>query len=1348
MRMRRFWLMSGLLLLCSAAATAQTAAEPRVLWKDELRLDSAGRKGWRIGAGELSFDGQKLTILPVDKPARRQACIMHYLPYDLSGTNAANYLQFTVPPDGALSRILITDSACKQSVMPWLKLRHGTYTMSWFARLPVEKRQTLSRGQTSMVLYSQNSLTMEGMTLATRPRNGIFFSVTGADGAAKPQGAAIAADDTVTIEMNLGATADAMELSLYIVNASEKDWRFTGDWQTLSIASLPPSLHDDGVNGDATAKDGVYSCRFKIGSVPEAITCGANSAIAAVHYQGADLREGGMYFGLCPYSIQIAADPDAAKNSAAGNMTLYDFGPPGSQTQIGSVAIDEKTEPAGFKWLRKPKSYGAVPPVHRDLDALSNDFAEIAKGTTASFRVAVKPGKYRAVVGIGGCFVTCYTNRYLPLDATVAVNGKEVYTTPLEGQDWLKKERFRFIDHDVRPGEDFYDIYRAPYLKDIAVDVDAPSGTIEVEVKAGVNPVPLNYVAIYPAGDEATAARFDRLIAQRKENFKLFWQTLEPTREMLANPLTVDEATWREECPNKSLGLFVRGNPGELVYRNSLPLRDEISGGVEILAAPGQIQDASIGLHAFEALKGVHVRMLNVPAALAGAAQLQYVIQYAYARSHLRSVYIGPNYFCPVGTRDFAAGESSSYWLTVKVPTDFPPGRYAWRLEFAAENAAPVSVPVRLTVHPLRLPSLDDHAIALIAANSKAEFEFCREIGCTTAVMGFGWPKQSSFVTNETGKVVDFNTIGGRSRESMERWCSLYKESGLPGKYPYARLQAVGNDRLMFPFGTFAPLTPQYFDAARFSYSRIRDIAVKFGGCEGIIADTGGEMGTDSQKPNQAIVDAAVELYKHLDGLEGVKLSNNCNDPVTTETFFPYLQAMGVRCTKAWAMSDELSQYGKKKELYSYSVDGRFQNGLLSWAHGAQGNCKEWLAFPETIPFNDFLCGGETCGGTAHSVAVEGPDGLIPTIRSEAWRDSVIDRQYIRLLEQAVAKSSGGAVKENAERFLNLIRCEALNAPYAPGQGKVWWNGNEPWNRIRLDMVRLVAVELAAQLAGTPLAAGDIPSFKGPGAEKTKPYDFTADAAVAPEPIPEEAARQFDSSAWVPIKAGESWENQGFAYDGAAWYRTEFKVPAAWEKPVIHFGAVDETAWVYVDGKYVGTHDGWNSAFTMVIESLAPGETHSLAVRVLDREAMGGMWKPVTLFRSKADCEANDAKQALNLENWEFALRPGDRDLSQFILADGLFYPVGARSVVGQLTLVPADEKDSRKVATCTAKARLFSSDGKLLREVDLGKVSLYKPSSFVMSLEGLAAGTYDVEVTIDGTKFAALTVYIIPPLK
>lgn len=112
----------------------------------------------------------------------------------------------------------------------------------------------------------------------------------------------------------------------------------------------------------------------------------------------------------------------------------------------------------------------------------------------------------------------------------------------------------------------------------------------------------------------------------------------------------------------------------------------------------------------------------------------------------------------------------------------------------------------------------------------------------------------------------------------------------------------------------------------------------------------------------------------------------------------------------------------------------------------------------------------------------------------------------------------------------------------------------------------------------------------------------------------------FDDIRWKKLKIG-AWEEQGYSgYDGIAWYRIRFVMP---EKIVsnaveLAFQAVDESAWVWLNGKYIGQHDigpvGWDKPFWLdVTKEIVWGQENTLVVRVEDTAFAGGIWKPVSV---------------------------------------------------------------------------------------------------------------------------------------
>ncbi|MCA8973088.1 MAG: hypothetical protein KDC98_00120 [Planctomycetes bacterium] len=113
---------------------------------------------------------------------------------------------------------------------------------------------------------------------------------------------------------------------------------------------------------------------------------------------------------------------------------------------------------------------------------------------------------------------------------------------------------------------------------------------------------------------------------------------------------------------------------------------------------------------------------------------------------------------------------------------------------------------------------------------------------------------------------------------------------------------------------------------------------------------------------------------------------------------------------------------------------------------------------------------------------------------------------------------------------------------------------------------------------------------------------------------------------WRDLKAGSHWENQGEDlkhYTGVAWYRVDVDIPADWNglDPRAVFEGVDDSFECWVNGTSVGRFGDPATGVTIwlerqianLAETLRPGSTNTIVLRVVDHMGAGGLWKPVFL---------------------------------------------------------------------------------------------------------------------------------------
>lgn len=112
-------------------------------------------------------------------------------------------------------------------------------------------------------------------------------------------------------------------------------------------------------------------------------------------------------------------------------------------------------------------------------------------------------------------------------------------------------------------------------------------------------------------------------------------------------------------------------------------------------------------------------------------------------------------------------------------------------------------------------------------------------------------------------------------------------------------------------------------------------------------------------------------------------------------------------------------------------------------------------------------------------------------------------------------------------------------------------------------------------------------------------WDYAIASAYAGKPD------TWDGKIMVPfaIESALSGVKKRVGPDNKLWYRTTFKVPDEWNKErlLLHFGAVDWRAEVWVNSKKVGMHQGGYTAFSFdVTHALTPEGSQEIVVSVWD----------------------------------------------------------------------------------------------------------------------------------------------------
>jgi hypothetical protein len=148
-----------------------------------------------------------------------------------------------------------------------------------------------------------------------------------------------------------------------------------------------------------------------------------------------------------------------------------------------------------------------------------------------------------------------------------------------------------------------------------------------------------------------------------------------------------------------------------------------------------------------------------------------------------------------------------------------------------------------------------------------------------------------------------------------------------------------------------------------------------------------------------------------------------------------------------------------------------------------------------------------------------------------------------------------------------------------------------------------------------PLSSSPLPAASGPlvaVAASLLPLAGAWQFAVDPDMVGQTAGWAepgFDDAGWITVTVPHTWNVMPVHahYEGIAWYRRRFTLPPAAQEAHLRlrFEAVFYLAHVWLNGRYLGAHEGGYTPFEFDVSGLARvGADNVLAIRVDNRRAM------------------------------------------------------------------------------------------------------------------------------------------------
>lgn len=124
------------------------------------------------------------------------------------------------------------------------------------------------------------------------------------------------------------------------------------------------------------------------------------------------------------------------------------------------------------------------------------------------------------------------------------------------------------------------------------------------------------------------------------------------------------------------------------------------------------------------------------------------------------------------------------------------------------------------------------------------------------------------------------------------------------------------------------------------------------------------------------------------------------------------------------------------------------------------------------------------------------------------------------------------------------------------------------------------------------------------------------------------------SDGWRDMKTTASWEIQGLqdenarGYDGHAWYRTSFDVPAKFKgkKMTLFLGGLNNQSWIWINGKLAGAtpyHEHWvrwkYHDTVDISDFIKPGQKNEISIRIWNDQNAGGIFRRSFIYSPTAD---------------------------------------------------------------------------------------------------------------------------------
>ncbi len=398
------------------------------------------------------------------------------------------------------------------------------------------------------------------------------------------------------------------------------------------------------------------------------------------------------------FFANLRLERDLSDSVQVPGLLAFSFGPGTAPPLRGFTAVTPATQYSpgrgyGLQNAQIARAYDALQP-----DPLYAVGLCIERG---GFAVDLPNGRYHVFLNLDS--PSGFWGEYqIYRRRSVKANGVEVVHDTLDLPAFIAKY-FRFADVEDRPEDNTFDKYQRAYFHEKEFDAEVTNGKLSLEFTGEGWANYVSALVIYPA-EQAEAGRkyldnlrerrrfyfdnyFKRVLPDGRRDAKGVIPPLQPTPAEQAQGYVLWSRDWMEDVPV-----------------NAVPRRAEITRKLSVFASAGQLEPIVFSLTALRDLGKATVSVTDLVSPTSGrvpAANVRMgVVSHRLTRvTPEGSVYtIAPRLILPHASAALKSGVTTTFWLTLHVPTPVKPGVYRGKVElhFADGKTATLSLDARL----------------------------------------------------------------------------------------------------------------------------------------------------------------------------------------------------------------------------------------------------------------------------------------------------------------------------------------------------------------------------------------------------------------------------------------------------------------------------------------------------------------------------------------------------------------------------------------------------------------------------------------------------------------------------